>query len=92
MGGGAGGGVAIRGHARDSVVGAALSGRLRGKEGLAVLAGCMSFDMLNASFGTQLKSAAMRASVGKTIHTVGETVASLECTATRCQDYLTLLL
>eukprot|EP01047_Picozoa_sp_COSAG01_P089523 COSAG01_NODE_21604_length_894_cov_0.852830_2_plen_178_part_01 len=71
-----------------SVLDAGYSGRLQGKEELAVVAGCMSLGSLMNSFATQLESAAMRALAEKKAMMAAKPVTNMECTDVRCQDYL----
>eukprot|EP01047_Picozoa_sp_COSAG01_P033239 COSAG01_NODE_2437_length_7694_cov_47.587887_5_plen_1699_part_01 len=73
----------------------AISGRLDGKQGLAVVAGYMAVLVLEFSFATQLESATMRRLAEEAMCVVvgcSRIATVAECVAERCQEYLLLLL
>eukprot|EP01047_Picozoa_sp_COSAG01_P025923 COSAG01_NODE_1653_length_9619_cov_43.055573_3_plen_686_part_00 len=77
----------------ERVLGAGHTGRLHGQEGLAVVAGFGTALILQFSFAFLLESAAMRDSAEKSfVSMLALMAASAECTAARCQDYLTVLI
>eukprot|EP01047_Picozoa_sp_COSAG01_P013145 COSAG01_NODE_610_length_14860_cov_222.563647_4_plen_1950_part_00 len=74
------------------VVGAAFSGRLHGREGLAVVAAQNLVYSLMMSFASQLESTATRAASEKLFLVSVRQLASEKCTAARCREYLAVLL
>eukprot|EP01047_Picozoa_sp_COSAG01_P091251 COSAG01_NODE_22894_length_836_cov_4.702849_1_plen_274_part_01 len=84
--------VLIKGWEGSSVVGEAYSNRLQGRQGLAVVAAFIVLENLRHILALLLESAPMRASAEKTVLVTGKLATATECTAARCQDYLTGLL